>query len=105
MFGIFRLFCFRVNSGFIVLGVVIMVGLLFVDVSKRLEKVLKYVVIFDDVGERLKYFKISFSVFILVWMDDGFLKIFFGYWVCYDDIRGLGKGGVCYYFNVIMDEV
>ena len=78
---------------------------LFADASTRLEQALKYVSISEDAGERLKYPKASLSVSIPVRMDDGSLKIFQGYRVCYDDTRGPGKGGVRYHSSVSMDEV
>jgi glutamate dehydrogenase (NADP+) len=75
------------------------------DANQRLEKALRYVVISDDVGERLRYPKASLSVSIPVRMDDGSLRVFPGYRVRYDDSRGPTKGGVRFHPNVCLDEV
>jgi glutamate dehydrogenase (NADP+) len=75
------------------------------DASQRLEKVLRYVTVPDDLIERLKYPKASLAVSIPVRMDNGDLRVFQGYRVRYDDTRGPTKGGIRFHPKVTMDEV
>ncbi len=78
---------------------------LFSEASQRLEEAAKHVSISSDTIERLKYPKSSLTVSVPVRMDSGELKIFQGYRVRYNDMRGPTKGGIRYHPNVTLDEV
>jgi len=58
-----------------------------------------------DAIERLKSPKASLQVSIPVRMYDGTLKVFQGYRVRYNDLRGPTKGGIRFHPSVNMDEV
>ncbi len=55
--------------------------------------------------ERLRHPKAMMTVSIPVRMDDGSLRIFEGYRVRHNDLRGPGKGGLRYHPRVDLDEV
>lgn len=78
---------------------------LFSEASQRLEEAARHVSISEDTVERLKYPKASLTVSVPVRMDSGELKIFQGYRVRYNDMRGPTKGGIRYHPSVNLDEV
>ena len=78
---------------------------LFESAKKQLEKAFDHVDASDDVKEILKHPKQTMRASIPVRMDDGSLKIFEGYRVQYNDIRGPTKGGIRYFPKVDIDEV
>ncbi|MFM7885747.1 MAG: Glu/Leu/Phe/Val family dehydrogenase [Pseudanabaena sp.] len=78
---------------------------LFDQASIRLADAIAHVDISEDAIERLKSPKASLQVAIPVRMDDGTLKVFQGYRVRYNDLRGPTKGGIRFHPSVNMDEV
>ena len=78
---------------------------LFDQASERLADAIAHVQISEDAIERLKAPKASLQVSIPVRMDDGSLKVFQGYRVRYNDLRGPTKGGIRFHPSVNMDEV
>ncbi|OIP69146.1 MAG: glutamate dehydrogenase [Oscillatoriales cyanobacterium CG2_30_44_21] len=78
---------------------------LFDQASERLAQAIAHVPISEDAIERLKSPKASLQVSIPVRMDDGTLKVFQGYRVRYNDLRGPTKGGIRFHPSVNMDEV
>ncbi|MBD2187426.1 Glu/Leu/Phe/Val family dehydrogenase [Pseudanabaena mucicola] len=78
---------------------------LFDQASERLAAAIVHVDISEDAIERLKSPKACLQVSIPVRMDDGTLKVFQGYRVRYNDLRGPTKGGVRFHPSVNMDEV
>ncbi|MDX2256105.1 MAG: Glu/Leu/Phe/Val dehydrogenase [Pseudanabaenaceae cyanobacterium bins.39] len=78
---------------------------LFDQVSERLADAIAHVAISEDAIERLKSPKASLQVAIPLRMDDGTLKVFQGYRVRYNDLRGPTKGGIRFHPQVTMDEV
>lgn len=78
---------------------------LFDQASERLADAIAHVNISEDAIERLKSPKASLQVSIPVRMDDGTLKVFQGYRVRYNDLRGPTKGGIRFHPSVNMDEV
>ena len=78
---------------------------LFSEASQRLEEAARHVSISEDTIERLKYPKASLTVSVPVRMDSGELKIFQGYRVRYNDMRGPTKGGIRFHPSVNLDEV
>ena len=78
---------------------------LFEQASERLADAITHVNISDDAIERLKSPKASLQVSIPVRMDNGTLKVFQGYRVRYNDLRGPTKGGIRFHPNVNIDEV
>jgi glutamate dehydrogenase (NADP+) len=80
-------------------------NILFSEASQRLNEVSEYLTISPDTFEALKYPKATLIVSIPVRMDNGDLKIFQGYRVRYNDLRGPTKGGIRYHPDVSVDEV
>jgi len=80
-------------------------SVLFAQASQRLKEVSRYISISEDTLESLKYPKTTLIVSIPVRMDNCDLKIFKGYRVRYNDLRGPTKGGIRYHPNVSVDEV
>ncbi|MBD2177964.1 Glu/Leu/Phe/Val dehydrogenase [Pseudanabaena sp. FACHB-1998] len=78
---------------------------LFDQASERLADAIAHVHISEDAIERLKSPKASLQVSIPVRMDNGTLKVFQGYRVRYNDLRGPTKGGIRFHPKVNMDEV
>lgn len=78
---------------------------LFDQASERLADAIAHVHISEDAIERLKSPKASLQVSIPVRMDNGSLKVFQGYRVRYNDLRGPTKGGIRFHPSVCMDEV
>jgi glutamate dehydrogenase/leucine dehydrogenase len=59
----------------------------------------------EDIQDILKAPARSLSVKVPVKMDDGKIKVFSGYRVQYNDVRGPCKGGIRFHPNVSLDEV
>ncbi|RMD56068.1 MAG: Glu/Leu/Phe/Val dehydrogenase [Nitrospirae bacterium] len=78
---------------------------MFAEACQRLEEVSNYIHISDDTFESLSYPKATLDVSIPVRMDNCNLKIFRGYRVRYNDLRGPTKGGIRYHPDVSIDEV
>jgi glutamate dehydrogenase (NADP+) len=78
---------------------------LFSEAADRLNELAKYTTISQDTLETLAYPKRSLTVSIPVRMDNGDLKIFQGYRVHYNDLRGPTKGGIRYHPEVTLHEV
>ncbi len=77
----------------------------FSDAIKRLDRAFEYSQIDEEALEKLKHPKAILQVSIPLRMDDGSLRIFDGYRVRHDDIRGPTKGGIRYHPSVNLDEV
>lgn len=71
----------------------------------RLDKAASYAKIDAEAIEKLKYPKACLEVSIPVRMDDGSLRIFTGYRVHHNDVRGPTKGGIRFHPQVSLDEV
>lgn len=82
-----------------------MMGELFSEALSRLDQAASYADIDREAVEKLKSPKACLEVSIPVRMDDGTLKIFTGYRVHHNDVRGPTKGGIRYHPNVSLDEV
>ena len=72
---------------------------------KQLENVAELIKLSDSELEYLKHSRRELSVSIPVKMDNGKLKVFLGYRVQHNDIRGPYKGGLRYHPDVTIDEV
>lgn len=72
---------------------------------KQLENVAKIINLSDNELEYLKYSRRELTVSIPVKMDNGELKVFLGYRVQHNDIRGPYKGGLRYHPDVTINEV
>ncbi len=59
----------------------------------------------EDLGRILRVPKRELTVHFPVRMDDGTIKVFTGYRVQHNLIRGPGKGGIRYHQDVTLDEV
>ncbi len=78
---------------------------LFQDALQRLDLAAQHISVSAETIERLKHPLRSLEVSVPLRMDDGSLKIFKGYRVCYNDFRGPTKGGLRYHPQVCLDEV
>lgn len=78
---------------------------IFYDALSRLDYAASFTDIDAESIEKLRHPKICLEVTIPVRMDNGSLKIFTGYRVHHNDIRGPTKGGVRYHPLVTLDEV
>lgn len=75
------------------------------DPLRRLDKAAKFANIHAEAVERLKHPKSSLEVSLPVRMDNGELKVFTGYRVRYNDVRGPTKGGIRFAPSVDEQEV
>jgi len=82
-----------------------MTGEIYKEALSRLDKAASYAAIDAEVVEKLKFPKACLEVSIPVRMDDGSLRIFTGYRVHHNDLRGPTKGGIRFHPNVSLDEV
>jgi glutamate dehydrogenase (NADP+) len=82
-----------------------MTGEIFTQALSRLDKAASYANTDKEVVEKLKHPKACLEVSIPVRMDDGSLRIFTGYRVHHNDMRGPTKGGIRFHPNVSLDEV
>ena len=74
-------------------------------VKKQLDIVREKLKLDPPFIERLKHPRRIIVVSVPVRMDDGKMKIFTGYRVQYDMLRGPFKGGIRYHPRVDLDEV
>lgn len=72
---------------------------------KQLENVAGFIKLSDSELEYLKHSRRELTVSVPVKMDNGKLKVFIGYRVQHNDIRGPYKGGLRFHPNVTIDEV
>jgi len=73
-------------------------------VQQRIDAICEKIKINEVCHLRLKHCKREFIVHFPVKMDDGQVKIFTGYRVQHNDIRGPTKGGIRYHPEVTLDE-
>ena len=73
--------------------------------KKQVDIVAKVMGLEPNLVEALKRIERALIVTIPVMMDNGSLKIFEGYRVHHNTVRGPGKGGIRYAPNVALDEV
>jgi N-dimethylarginine dimethylaminohydrolase len=78
---------------------------LFQAATARLQPAAAHVAIDPEALENLRHSRMVVQVAIPVRMDDGSLRIFDGYRVRHNDIRGPGKGGVRFHPSVGLAEV
>lgn len=71
----------------------------------RIKHAASYINIDKDALEKLKHPQACLQVSIPMRMDNGELKIFQGFRVHYENVRGPGKGGIRYHPSVNMEEV
>jgi glutamate dehydrogenase/leucine dehydrogenase len=74
-------------------------------VIKQLDIVAEKLKLESSITERLKNPRRIIIVSVPVRMDDGRIKVFTGYRVQYDMVRGPYKGGIRYHPNVDLDEI
>lgn len=77
----------------------------FDDVLEQLDRAAQVLGTPADALEPLRHPKRQVIVSVPVKMDDGHLRVFEGFRVLYDNIRGPGKGGIRYHPDVNLDEV
>jgi glutamate dehydrogenase (NADP+) len=82
-----------------------MIGEIYAQALSRLDKAASYAKIDPEAVEKLRHPKACLEVSIPVRMDDGSLRIFTGYRVHHNDMRGPTKGGIRFHPNVSLDEV
>jgi glutamate dehydrogenase (NADP+) len=82
-----------------------MTGEIYKQALSRLDKAAGFAKIDREAVEKLKHPKACLEVSIPVRMDDGSLRIFTGYRVHHNDMRGPTKGGIRFHPNVSLDEV
>jgi glutamate dehydrogenase (NADP+) len=82
-----------------------MTGPIYKEALSRLDKATAYAQIDAEAVEKLKHPKACLEVSIPVRMDDGSLRIFTGYRVHHNDVRGPTKGGIRFHPQVSLDEV
>src|SRR5580698_4309748 len=82
-----------------------MSGEIYQQALARLDKTADYTTIDPEAVEKLRHTKASLEVSIPVRMDDGSLRIFTGYRVHHNDLRGPTKGGIRFHPQVNLDEV
>jgi glutamate dehydrogenase (NADP+) len=78
---------------------------IFEEALSRLEKVSTYVDFDKEALEKLHHPKMIVQISIPVRMDDGSLRIFSGYRVQHNDVRGPVKGGIRFHPSVDLEEV
>lgn len=78
---------------------------IYIDALSHLDLASSYLEIDPEVVENLKHSKLCMKVSVPVRMDDGGLKIFNGYRVHYNDLRGPTKGGVRFHPSVNIEEM
>ena len=78
---------------------------MFTQALSRLDKAASFAKIDKEAVLKLKHPKACLEVSIPVRMDNGSLRIFTGYRVHHNDLRGPTKGGIRYHPDVSLDEV
>ncbi|ABK99325.1 Glu/Leu/Phe/Val family dehydrogenase [Pelobacter propionicus] len=74
-------------------------------VHTQLDKAARHLKADLNLVEKLKYAERALLVSVPVVMDDGQLKVFRGFRVQYNTVRGPAKGGIRYHPNVGLDEI
>ena len=74
-------------------------------VHTQLDKAARYLKADSNLVEKLKYAERALLVSVPVVMDDGRLKVFRGFRVQHNTVRGPAKGGIRYHPNVYLDEI
>jgi glutamate dehydrogenase (NAD(P)+) len=74
-------------------------------VRTQIDKAARYLRCDTNLIEKLRYAERSLLVSVPVMMDDGKLKIFKGFRVQHNTVRGPAKGGIRFHPNVDLDEV
>jgi glutamate dehydrogenase (NAD(P)+) len=74
-------------------------------VKAQMDKAARYLRCDSNMIEKLKHAERSLLVSVPVMMDDGTLKVFKGFRVQYNTVRGPAKGGIRYHPIVDLDEV
>jgi glutamate dehydrogenase (NADP+) len=82
-----------------------MAGEIYKQALSRLDKAASFAAINPEAIEKLRHPKACLEVSIPVRMDDGSLRIFTGYRVHHNDMRGPTKGGIRFHPGVSLDEV
>jgi glutamate dehydrogenase (NADP+) len=82
-----------------------MTGEIYTQALSRLDKAASYANIDPEALKKMKYAQACLEVSIPVRMDNGSLKIFTGYRVHHNDVRGPTKGGIRFHPQVSLDEV
>lgn len=82
-----------------------MTGEIYKQALARLDKAASFAKIDPEAVEKMRHPKACLEVSIPVRMDNGKLKIFTGYRVHHNDLRGPTKGGIRFHPNVSLDEV
>ena len=77
----------------------------FESAKKQVDIVAKVMGLESNLVEALKRIERALIVTVPVMMDDGSLKIFEGYRVHHNTVRGPGKGGIRYAPDVNLDEI
>ncbi|HET6421190.1 MAG TPA: Glu/Leu/Phe/Val dehydrogenase [Geobacteraceae bacterium] len=74
-------------------------------VHTQIDKAARYLRCDPNLIEKLKHAERALMVSVPVVMDDGNLKVFKGFRVQYNTVRGPAKGGIRYHTSVDLDEV
>ncbi|NVN93271.1 MAG: Glu/Leu/Phe/Val dehydrogenase [Desulfuromonadales bacterium] len=74
-------------------------------VHTQIDKVARYLKADPNLIEKLKHAERALLVSVPVVMDDGRLKVFRGFRVQHNTVRGPAKGGIRYHPNVGLDEI
>ncbi len=74
-------------------------------VHTQIDKAARYLKADPNLVEKLKHAERALLVSVPVMMDDGRLKVFKGFRVQHNTVRGPAKGGIRYHPNVDLDEV
>jgi len=82
-----------------------MTGYIYTQALTRLDKAAAFANIDREAVQKLKHPKACLEVSIPVRMDDGSLRLFTGYRVHHNDLRGPTKGGIRFHPAVTLDEV
>jgi len=73
--------------------------------KEQLDIVAKEINLNPDLHEKLKYMSRTLTVSVPIMMDNGRLKVFEGFRVQHNTVRGPAKGGTRYDINVNLDEL
>jgi glutamate dehydrogenase (NADP+) len=78
---------------------------IFDDALLRLDKAFKHANLSEEALVKLKHPLAILEVSLPLRMDDGSLKVFTGYRVHHNQVRGPGKGGIRFHPDVSLGEV
>lgn len=73
--------------------------------QRQIDKTSKFLDVDAGIIEKLKYSKRELTVHFPVKMDDDSLRMFTGYRIQHNDVRGPSKGGIRYHPDVDLDEI